>query len=387
MSFTASETDRVIACPASGALPRAESENPYSGAGDARHGFIEAVSTEGRETALAKVPDEHREECEAIDTSILPTHLAHEVAFALDMATGEARELGRGIHRDYSSVGPNEIAGTADAVGVSGDRVIVLDYKGPDPNLPSAAKSGQLRTLALMAARAYGKDDATVGFIRFLGSDVRQETADLDMFDLDAHLARLRQTRERIVDAIEAYEGNANLKPYVSEGRHCRWCSSMAYCPAKLSLAEKMERGEMVPALAPLTEETAPDAVEALLKMKQLVKRAEEHVRSHVRHNGTVVLGGGRRYGVVKSRGTERLDGDVGHAVIEETHGREVADKAVKRTITKKAIGDALNGMKGKGKEQERILDEIRARGGAKVTAGSEQVKEYTVKKEIEGGS
>ena len=75
------------------------------------------------------MPSEHRELCEALPLDEIGDY-APEVAYALDLRTGRAREIGRGINRAYGELSDDEIAGTADAVKLlSPTTVYVGDFK------------------------------------------------------------------------------------------------------------------------------------------------------------------------------------------------------------------------------------------------------------------
>lgn len=370
--WTASATDRVMRCPASAVLPQHRSETDESRAGDARHQFLERAPEVGRDAALAEVPDAYREQCEALDLSMMPQRLAHEVAFAIDVETGEARELGRGVERRYD-VADTEIPGTADVVGVSEAQVCVIDFKGPDPRVPRAKDSGQLKTLALAAARAYGKEEAVVSFIRIRGHESWQDTATLDIFDLDCHAADLKATASLVDKARD------NPDKYIREGSWCRYCPAMPSCPAKQALQRQAESGEILDTLAPLTPETAPEAYRKLRLMEDMTKRVREHVCAYAREQ-PIDLGEGRKFGLRPTRGQTKLDGDVIYEVAREKLGQDVADKMVTRSATQKAIGDALNGTEGKTKIAKEILAEAERRGGVRKTSGGEKLDEYEEK-------
>src|SRR5690606_5564131 len=112
------------------------------------------------------VPEKYRDLCEAIDFERLPQGLAAEVAIAIDVQTGKARELGRGNGRCYETVRETEIPMTLDLLGANDDAVMVGDYKSGYSDVPPAVENGQLRTNAVAAARLIGRDTAVVEIIR-----------------------------------------------------------------------------------------------------------------------------------------------------------------------------------------------------------------------------
>jgi hypothetical protein len=152
--------------------------------------------------------------------------MSTEVAFAYEPSTGIGRELPKKDgHRDYSDVGPTEIAGTADLVsmGIDGQGAFVAvdDWKvsiGPDVLDASA----QLGGLALFAARAYGVDRARVRTLKITEAGVEPIEAWLDEWDLEEIAGAISERITRI-ESSEPTPG-----PHCSE----RWCPALAACPA-----------------------------------------------------------------------------------------------------------------------------------------------------------
>src|SRR5208283_3261210 len=93
----------------------------------------------------------------------LPAGASAERAFCYSPAFDEARELPRLEHRDYSDAGTGEtVAGTADLVWIEGETVVIADWKSTSEGAPEVDATAQLEWLALMAARAYGYDQARI---------------------------------------------------------------------------------------------------------------------------------------------------------------------------------------------------------------------------------
>lgn len=69
---TASQLERVMACPASAALPKARSTDSYSERGTAIHDYLENVFYIGADAALAKVPSAYAEDCAMIPLEKFP---------------------------------------------------------------------------------------------------------------------------------------------------------------------------------------------------------------------------------------------------------------------------------------------------------------------------
>lgn len=144
--------------------------------------------------------------------------LRPEVAFAWDPNADRAEELPAAkAERDYSA-GAGRLCGTADLVSIRTGipAAFVADWK-----TGSGAGAGpQLRTLAVMVARAWGLQSVTVCALEVTPSgvvEVARET--LDAFDLDAWAGEVAE----FADAI------ATSSP--EPGSHC----SELYCPARLS--------------------------------------------------------------------------------------------------------------------------------------------------------
>lgn len=358
MIATASGLERVLACPGSTRLTQIRSTSAEAEGGTSRHSFLELIANGAtREAALAEVPEEHRAICEALPLDELPTDLAAEVAFGLDLADGRAWEIGRSIGREYGEVPVFAICGTADAVGVGDDAVIVIDYKGPGNRTP-ARRSVQLRFLALAACRAYGKERALVMRIR-LGDDgaVYRDSHSYDLLDLDGFELELR---ERLVAA---------KRTEIAEGPWCQYCPAMAHCPAKALLAVQVAEGRILDepvAHLPLTPTRAGLVYERMKAAKAFLAHLERAVMACLDEAGELPLSNGRVLRKVVGPGNESLDGDVVFAVLDELYGRGVADAAVERRATKAGIRAALKPLGGKVTQLERAaLDKVRERGGA----------------------
>lgn len=358
--LTASSLQRIAVCAASAVLPKVDSVNERAERGQAIHVFLENVLGLGPAEAIALVPEEHRPACAAIDLEALPLDAAQwaaEVAYAFDVATGRAREIGRSIGRDYGSVGADEIVGTADVVGIFGkarlprsdimhsaDRVFILDYKTGRTEVTRASRNWQLRYLALAASRAYGASFARVGLIHIHDDGtVLYDTAALDAFELDAVAEDLGAVHRRVKAA--AAELAAGRPPAATTGDHCRWCPCLAYCPAQTALvrtvAGEVDEGrELTPALTP---ETAARAWERVKSIKAAVKRAESALHTWAAGH-PIALPSGLVLGPVETT-REGVDGAIARAVLSELHGWEVADKACDWSTSKAAVERALRGI------------------------------------------
>ncbi len=140
-----------------------------------------------------------------------------EVAYAYNPQTGEGRILGYNIGREYEKHGkkPEEIAGSADIAVVSGETVIVWDWK--TGRAVTDAVWPQMEWLCLMAARATGAWYAKAVVLHATDYGVVETSRSYD----DLALWRIAEQLRIDVGAIE--------DAWPTPGLHCDAC----YCPAK----------------------------------------------------------------------------------------------------------------------------------------------------------
>ena len=339
--ITFSGLHRVKACPPSAILPHSEKANDAAtNQGVEVHRFLELLSTGiSREAAIELCASEHRRFLSVIEVDKLPAtaagQYAAEVAFAYNWRKGTGRWLGRGTGRDYSDVGPDEIPGTADVVGLTPDAVVVLDYKaGPYANRRGAVgESMQLRGYALAAARAYGKERAIIGEIRIGADGVPVfETAELSATDLEVVEIEIRLTMERAKEP----------RTQTVEGPHCAYCPAFASCPSKTALARALgDADSALPAV--LTPETALKARERSKAAKQVLKQVDEALDLYFRAN-PVTLPSGKVLGE-KAERTPNMK--LALPILRDLYGAEVAKAAIKAEpkMTWSSIKDALHAL------------------------------------------
>jgi hypothetical protein len=360
--LTASQLGRAVRCPGSMTLPHHDTTSEAAERGSAVHDFLEQAPALGREAALEQVPAEYRHLCDVLSLERMDARLVPEVAFAFDVETGRARELGRGLGRDYSSATASEIVGTADVFGLSPAAVLVRDWKTGWSSVDPAMSNMQVRFLAMAAARAHGRDRAVVEVVRIRESgDTWTDQAELDVFDLDETAAQVRALYQRI---------NAPNVPF-SQGPWCQFCPAFAACPTKGALLRRLADGSEAHELElmlPLTPEMAATAYHRWRAAKALLKRVEAEICELARRT-PIPLGDGRVFGELLTEGNEQLDGDIVWDVLRERYGREVADKAVTRAATKarltSVIRGRLNEKRTLSKTVNSVLGEVRKRGGA----------------------
>lgn len=391
MRPTASEIPRVDLCPASHALPQVHSTgNQYTERGMVGHRFLERYNNgESPADIIDSIDDPSlRLLVASIDLDKLPKGCAAEVAFAYDphapngFGFGVARELGRGIGRDYEGHGlqSHEFAGTADLVGLlpaDADRpltVFVGDYKFGEM-VVRVSESKQLRALAVYAARTYGAARAIVEIIRVRADgSVWRDRAELDALDLDLTVFSLGM----MMGAVDLEEEKiaAGRQPSVVEGPHCQYCPAWDHCPAKTSAIVRLATGKELDPLAsllPLTPEMAGHAWRKVRAAERLVSRLKAECESALTRYGSLPLPEGGYLQRVITEGDEELDGRVVYQTVEKELGREWADRAVEIVATKAALDRALASAQEAGtipprqrkRFRDRILSMVRDLGGS----------------------
>ncbi len=381
--ITASGLARVQACPGSVHLQQARFTSEYSAIGTEIHAFLERCAN-GMAVAdsITATPKEYRDVCAIVALENLPQmkagQWAAEVTFAFDFTAHTAREMGRGLNRDYSGLTACEMAGTADVAGVSDDCVVVIDSKSGFSR--HEADAIQLRWLGMAAALAWGKDKAIciTSLIR-PGEEPVYLRHDMDGMDIAV-------TAHEITRII----GRANkAKPTdLSVGVHCRFCPSVPWCGAQTNgvIALAKESTALTPQdlAAGLTTEKAAKAWGMLKAAKYAIDNMEAACRLYAERN-PFLLANGKTLGPHETT-RESLDGGVCFRAIKDLHGQEVADKAAEIKTSKSRIEAALRpvalakGVPLSGLNKE-VLERIRKLGGS-TTHTSVTVGEHTQKKD-----
>lgn len=392
---SASALPIVAACPPSAALPRAE-EAPDDARerGSWRHEFLANVGRLGVEKALALVPEKWRAACAALDVSKLPAcepgAFAAEVAFFYDLATGEAREVGRGLGRRYEKADPprraTEIPGTADVVALTadGEGVFVADYKGPWAEVPPAATNEQTLFYALCAARAYGRTRATVMIFR-LGEDGAVRAPDVAHFEawaIDRFAIWLANTSQLVAELRAAYARGEVLTTKL--GAHCRYCGAKRFCPGLSALVRELAdpptMADLKTMLAEeLTDETAARAwarIRELAPAVKVIETVKDALKVYAAER-PIPLANGK---VLAVRPVEKVaNAEHVKAVLTERHGPDVAEAAMELEASKssieRALRKALPGGRGISKLMDEVMDEVRTRGGVRIEHHLREVK------------
>ncbi len=356
--ITASRVATAHACEGSQALEQRDEQHPGQDEGVERH-------KEWEDGIKAGKPPE-------VLTERWPGYTWRaEVAFAIDLDTGKAWEIGEGIERGYGELGPRCVAGTADAVGRGPNGELALpDRKSFDPNVARAAHNAQLHTLAVMACRTYGLDECEVAIVHELRPlDVAAlDLADLAQFEIElgALVDNAARARDRVRDGLAL-----TLTP----GSHCRWCAAFAACPVQSSLAVDVNSGAAAmrfEAMMPLDNDAnAARAYEFLKRVKMLTARLTSALYARAGER-PIPLGDGKWFGKQSKLGATKIDPDI-------AYGQEIADAAIERKASQAGIKRGLEFVVGKGTSKglaDAALKEIKARGGTS-REQTDKIEEY----------
>lgn len=207
---TASQIERIRACPASETMPHADYESDHSEAGRERHAKLEAMIKEG------ELPHGIRQDDVPLDART-------EVAYRYNVATGEAEFLQLSEHRAYPETGdPFDIFGTVDLFGTDGATLVVSDWKGNERKTP-AVRNDQLLTNALALSKITGLVEVDV-WLAYVNDDLEVQWVD-----------RAHYTAERLKQhAADLREIFSIAKPAMASGPHCKYCPAfVAYVDGK----------------------------------------------------------------------------------------------------------------------------------------------------------
>jgi hypothetical protein len=375
---TFSRLDAWLVCELMDVLASVAETSTYAEKGTARHRFFQRITElmtsgverlgddgqplgirdpltleQARELALAESEPEHYAMLEAIPVDSPAFRfdtVAAEVALALDLETGEARELGRGLERDYSSKRPTEIVGTIDRLGAVGtDGGYVGDYKGRsfkgDP-----AKAGQFLAAALAAARLHRWSWVDLEVLVQIGDEVFVRKARVDLVALDAFEIELQDRRDRALANVEAFQQTGRLPP-AALGQACDYCDRKRYCPARGALVREVVAGqnELVQGLvlagaAYLEPHAAAEARKVKVILEDVAEKIGEALKEYARVEPFPLNdGSGRWYGVPPDSTKREIGaGEKVAKVLAELFGEEGARAGVKVEATLGGIESAV---------------------------------------------
>jgi len=357
--ITASALSRLLNCPSSAVLPTAEAHSEWAELGQVAHDDLSNVGDPDHEFAR-----------------LLPPSARSEVKLAFDVATGQGRIVGEGVGRAYGDVGPFEILGSADVLGVDGDAVVVVDFKTGFSDVEPAATNPQLAFYALAACRALGKDRAIVRIVYTQSN--RCDEAELDAIDLAAFAGKLAALHTTVAGR-QAAKQQGEILP-TREGAWCKWCNSKPFCPSKIALLVRLADPAAVIGSLEMTPERAAAAHEQIVRVEQLLNDAKKRREQYVDEHGPIDLGGGRMFGRYVRNGNERLDGNVAVQAIAEIVGesaKEFERVAIERRTSKAAIERAAKSTSAPRGTTTKLVKRIRELGGSTHAPDTMPLGEY----------
>ena len=358
--FTASRRALLSAC-AAWARPDAvwtDSGSDAATAGSEMHDAIESVianpSGQTRTHSAAAV----RKAAHAVDALAgllaMATARHTEVAYEYSLRSDSATVLGHG-REAYDGAERDSLCGTADLVLDFADGIpMVIDYKSWAPGQDVDARA-QLRTLALFAARAMGRDTVRTATL-LVGEDGARlvEGDTLDAFELDAEAYDLRADLARIP--------NAEPVP----GPHCaaRYCPAIATCEATreamthtLPASMLVRQHRLSPVIA--DAEHAAWTYAALRMVEAATDEIAKALKAYADEHGGIVLSDGSVYGGHETT-RETLDLSVPGAV--EAVRAAGGEAALSYSSSKAALTREI------GKASKALLEELSAMGALRAS-------------------
>lgn len=357
--------ERAWFCPASQLLPHDEGRRgQWEGHGRVVHKFLQDSNRVGRDEALELAPWEKQEALATIETGFLTTldsaAFVPEVAVALDVEAGTARELGRGKDREvYSLAKPNESVGTIDVLGLTEDAVVVYDYKTGWRHYDAVEENWQLLSYAIAAALAFNRSHAYIGIIRVPDhADPYFIKGELTRFQLEDGLERLRELNDRIADLRMAQLAGERLR--VTTGEHCKFCPAVARCPAIARLQRRLTSGRGA-RLPELNEQNAHLYVEAVRRGEVAVEQLKEKLQAYAAVH-PIDLGNGKAYGPYPFK-KESINVEIAVPVLVEMLDPEAARDAVKitRAVTKERLEEGIRSYKNRNPGKKVVIKRMKA--------------------------
>lgn len=373
MTITMSALPRLLNCDGSLVLPRAEYASEWADAGNTEHAELaQQVLSKTLPPRLAK---------------IAPEGARVEVKVAIDVAAGEARILGELGSRDYGELGPFEIAGQIDVLGIIGDTVVVIDWKTGYKDVDPADRNWQVWGYALAACRALGKSRAQIHIAYTNQPGQPIDSHDLDAFDLADFAERLKGLHVR--EARLQVEYKQGQTPTTREGNWCRYCPSKTRCPSKTALLVQLSSGGLsVLGDTQLTPDDAAKAHFEIERIDQLLKEAKSRREKYVDEVGPIPLGDGRYFGRKPQNGARVLDAAKTEQAIYSIVGeaaKEFAAMAIEKKTTMAALERAAKQFapkRGATKLKESIVATVDALGGLTRKPDTMPLGEFVAKEE-----
>jgi hypothetical protein len=283
---SASELERLTACPASAVIGKASYTGEAALKGTSNHEDIELGIETGNYIDLPPVVSRVLFGAERIEC---------EVAYAIDVEKETVRKIGKKLGRKYGVLSESEIALTVDVTGLRHGDPFVYDWKSRKRVTP-APKNLQIRAGAVAVMRDSGASTC-LGALCYL-DDGEVDSYNFDAFDAAMFFEDMRQLLNKIGAArLLAATGTT---PPVSAGPWCEYCPAMAYCPAQTRQALAMlgDLGSLEQQVAFMTEEQVGKAWEKKKQIEAILERVDASLRLRAQQ-GVIPLSNGKRLALV----------------------------------------------------------------------------------------
>lgn len=376
--ITASQVDRLLACPAGGILPTAEDPSEAAEAGTVLHAQLLRPET---------FPEPFRAWTEADGedgvAGARTRGTGFEAAF-LRTGDGPTRLLGHNIGRAYGEPEAPSLAGTADVL-----RLVrtggVWRFRVPDLKtghaqlygsaLPEPGESWQLRTLAYLAWDAAGRPEQVEVRMAWLLHDAGESPPRSwvkpapEPFGVNA----LREWEVVLLDLLHR-RASGEVRDRFRRGGWCLGCSAFDFCPAQRDVLERIASRSYTPAeLGRLPPSELADLWLDVRCAEQQAERAHAALLAHVEAEGRVPLGDGRTE-LIPARQVVRRVRDLGRL-------RAAANRAglrapvVKEATSLETIAEAFR-AEGRAGETEGFLVLLEREGVVEKTASRPFLRE-----------
>lgn len=363
---TGSRIGLAMQCVGSCVLPTVETSSDLAEMGTAKH-LVAELTLKGStqddiRAALEKLgmDSERIEDAMSMDLAWLSEFHGFdtEVTLAYNFETGACSELGRGLGRDYSSASRNEVVATADYLSVEDDDlgdplICVADLKTgqKDPGKPE--ENWQLKTLALMAAKAHMAQCATAVLVWApAGRQPQIRRATLSESDLGRIEVELKELARLAIDAGTDLR-EFGIVPHLKTGSHCAYCPARMSCPAQVGIirsAVSSGSSTLTDMTASVHLMTSDELTDAWQKAKPLMDAAAalKTAFAEAAKAQPFRVGEGKMYGLKRSMRTE-LDGLAVFRMLREQYGQETAEVAVSFDASQASLERALKSAKESG--------------------------------------
>ncbi len=384
---TASQLNRIKACPASETLPHTDVSTVWAERSNAIHTYLQHLDELGQIGALEKIPQQYRDECRALDVDI-PLGARTEVAYAYDLDTKEAWELegckDREYHKYVDAANPNIICGTLDLEHITEDRARVDDWKSGGKRYPKPHTQPAMMFYGMCVSKVRERGVVDLQY-RQLDTGISPRST-VDTFDFVAFEGELLRIRK----AVGVAKRTPAASQVYNQGEHCRYCPAQDSCPPRLRMMDRAHTGELEREVhlnwgaGAVRDPAHLQQMYAQYEAAKLMVSRMSDILHAIAKEEAFECKPGVMFGEVEKLGNEKLHGPIAHQVVEEIHGTDAADAACRRKCTKKDLERAIKAAvpRGQGKKAiDATLEAIRARGGSerkltkKITKYPKQLK------------